>query len=453
MIMSNQCIVPNEADEEGNRSSHVKHQQLSLTPFVPMSTYNEVAELTWQNGQLAVHDHLGGIFPTSTASIKPTWGGRTAETLECIVHQAATYHKQNQLYCGQNNMEKLGSVVESTGEKWAGEDSGWVQLPTGLAKKRARSNSTEEWSTHDRSACASAANVVRLGKDQAADDATLVTWTSFDSPTSLKTKNTDEDSAYGGSVSIKLGSESPEEEPETKSEPAGCRSHPGRRGRAAATHNQSERRRRDRINQKMKALQKLVPNANKTDKASMLDEVIEYLKQLQAQVVQMMMMCSTTTSAAGNMQIMMPLAGMQQQQHLQMLLLARMGMGMGMGVGLGMGTVGMLDHVSNLPARSAPQQLTHLLHPSLAAPAPTSTFMAPPPFLVPHPTIHQPSSDPGNCTTTSVPLPHPYTSTFLAQSMNIDLYNKIAAHYGQQVNQMTQAAASGVPQSSHVQGV
>ncbi|KAM4129453.1 hypothetical protein ACJW30_01G024600 [Castanea mollissima] len=43
-------------------------------------------------------------------------------------------------------------------------------------------------------------------------------------------------------------------------------------------------RRRSRINEKMKALQNLIPNSNKSDKASMLDEVIEYLKQLQLQV-------------------------------------------------------------------------------------------------------------------------------------------------------------------------
>ncbi|GMP45318.1 hypothetical protein CsSME_00013886 [Camellia sinensis var. sinensis] len=43
-------------------------------------------------------------------------------------------------------------------------------------------------------------------------------------------------------------------------------------------------RRRSRINEKMKALQNLIPNSNKTDKASMLDEAIEYLKQLQLQV-------------------------------------------------------------------------------------------------------------------------------------------------------------------------
>ncbi|PWA41056.1 myc-type, basic helix-loop-helix (bHLH) domain-containing protein [Artemisia annua] len=59
---------------------------------------------------------------------------------------------------------------------------------------------------------------------------------------------------------------------------------PSKRMRAAEVHNMSEKRRRSKINEKMKALQKLIPNSNKTDKASMLDEAIEYLKQLQLQV-------------------------------------------------------------------------------------------------------------------------------------------------------------------------
>uniref|UniRef100_A0A0E0K6A2 BHLH domain-containing protein n=1 Tax=Oryza punctata TaxID=4537 RepID=A0A0E0K6A2_ORYPU len=41
---------------------------------------------------------------------------------------------------------------------------------------------------------------------------------------------------------------------------------------------------RERIAERMKALQELVPNANKTDKASMLDEIIDYVKFLQLQV-------------------------------------------------------------------------------------------------------------------------------------------------------------------------
>ncbi|KAK6923056.1 Myc-type, basic helix-loop-helix (bHLH) domain [Dillenia turbinata] len=57
-----------------------------------------------------------------------------------------------------------------------------------------------------------------------------------------------------------------------------------KRTRVAEVHNLTEKRRRRRINEKMKALQNLIPNSNKTDKASKLDEAIEYLKQLQLQV-------------------------------------------------------------------------------------------------------------------------------------------------------------------------
>ncbi|KAK1308394.1 Transcription factor PIF1 [Acorus calamus] len=67
------------------------------------------------------------------------------------------------------------------------------------------------------------------------------------------------------------------------------RSTSARRTRAAEVHNLSERRRRDRINEKMKALQELIPHCNKSDKASMLDEAIEYLKSLQLQVQMMWM--------------------------------------------------------------------------------------------------------------------------------------------------------------------
>ncbi|EEE62266.1 hypothetical protein OsJ_17053 [Oryza sativa Japonica Group] len=62
-----------------------------------------------------------------------------------------------------------------------------------------------------------------------------------------------------------------------------------KRSRTAEVHNLSERRRRDRINEKMRALQELIPNCNKIDKASMLEEAIEYLKTLQLQVQMMSM--------------------------------------------------------------------------------------------------------------------------------------------------------------------
>ncbi|CAM0942819.1 unnamed protein product [Alopecurus aequalis] len=70
----------------------------------------------------------------------------------------------------------------------------------------------------------------------------------------------------------------------SESEPAEAARPRGKRARAAEVHNLSEKRRRCRINEKMKALQSLVPNSSKTDKASMLDDAIEYLKHLQLQV-------------------------------------------------------------------------------------------------------------------------------------------------------------------------
>ncbi|KAK9140753.1 hypothetical protein Scep_010434 [Stephania cephalantha] len=73
----------------------------------------------------------------------------------------------------------------------------------------------------------------------------------------------------------------------------------------------------------MKALQELIPRCNKSDKASMLDEAIEYLKSLQLQV-QMMSMGSC----------MMPFGFPGVQQYMSPML---MGMGMGMGMGMDAG--------------------------------------------------------------------------------------------------------------------
>ncbi|KAH1188264.1 Transcription factor ALC [Glycine max] len=75
------------------------------------------------------------------------------------------------------------------------------------------------------------------------------------------------------------------EEEEVPTPPKSIRSRSSsKRNRAAEVHNLSEKRRRSRINEKLKALQNLIPNSNKTDKASMLDEAIEYLKQLHLKV-------------------------------------------------------------------------------------------------------------------------------------------------------------------------
>lgn len=57
-----------------------------------------------------------------------------------------------------------------------------------------------------------------------------------------------------------------------------------RRGQATDPHSIAERLRREKISERMKNLQDLVPNSNKADKSSMLDEIIDYVKFLQLQV-------------------------------------------------------------------------------------------------------------------------------------------------------------------------
>jgi len=90
-----------------------------------------------------------------------------------------------------------------------------------------------------------------------------------------------------------------------------------------------------------------------TDKASMLDEVIEYLKQLQAQV-QMMNRINMSS-------MMLPLT---MQQQLQMSMMSPMGMGLGMGMGMGMGMGLDMNSMNraNIPA------IPPVLHPSAFMP-------------------------------------------------------------------------------------
>ncbi|GAB2228877.1 hypothetical protein Drorol1_Dr00023010 [Drosera rotundifolia] len=57
-----------------------------------------------------------------------------------------------------------------------------------------------------------------------------------------------------------------------------------RRGQATDPHSIAERMRRERIAERMKALQELVPSCNKTDRAAMLDEIVDYVKFLRLQV-------------------------------------------------------------------------------------------------------------------------------------------------------------------------
>ncbi|KAJ0803284.1 putative transcription factor bHLH family [Helianthus annuus] len=341
---------------------HNSNTDRPLKPFLPAPTSNsmssnldvpildyEVAELTWKNGQLAMH----GLGPRRVAYKPHAWDKpRAAETLETIVNQATFQpHRkpQTDLYADDlvpwlnhhNSAVVAGSVSASATMTMDAlvPSSGTQLLSVTNCSTRVGSCSSDrsgvgdhvvahgggvaarEWSScREQSASGSESSrqlTVETGKRELG--------TSMGSPDdtvsgkrSTKSTSPDEHDSVCHSR--------PQSEPEEKKKGKGKSSISTKRSRAAAIHNLSERRRRDKINQKMKTLQKLVPNANKTDKASMLDEVIEYLKQLQAQIHVMSRMSMSP--------MMMPLA--MQQQQLQMAMMNPMGMGMGMGMGIGM---------------------------------------------------------------------------------------------------------------------
>ncbi|KAF2559711.1 hypothetical protein F2Q68_00013150 [Brassica cretica] len=67
-----------------------------------------------------------------------------------------------------------------------------------------------------------------------------------------------------------------------------------RRGQATNSHSLAERVRREKISERMRLLQELVPGCNKiTGKAVMLDEIINYVQSLQQQVEFLSMKLST----------------------------------------------------------------------------------------------------------------------------------------------------------------
>ncbi|KAL5999836.1 hypothetical protein ACLOJK_038123 [Asimina triloba] len=368
----------------------------------------EVAELTWENGQLAMH----GLGPPRTTTSRPppkfAWEKpRASGTLESIVDQATCVpadkameeivpwfeghqradaslpmdalvpcsHRPEQEHSNRvpghlrgGDFSGIGSWVGScSGVAGKGKNAEAAAAET-AARKRARSSQNQSVSGSE-----------TLGRES--QHVTVDTSTGSHENTSSRkpmdsrtqTMSIDEHDSVShsrpqacfslslsllrnlnlsililmGFVKKEIGSE------DERKGKAGRSSVSSKRSRAAAIHNQSERKRRDRINQRMKTLQKLVPNSSKTDKASMLDEVIDYLKQLQAQVQMMAKMSSTP-------QMMMPVAMQQQLQlQLQMSMMAQMGMSMGMGMGV------MDMHSMNRPATAT--AVAPMIHPAAAA--------------------------------------------------------------------------------------
>ncbi|KAJ6805870.1 transcription factor UNE10 isoform X2 [Iris pallida] len=383
-----QCVPSWDRDDPPNPSPRLL--PYSSVPLAQLSEY-EVTELTWENGQLSAH----GLGHPRRVN-KPTPKYPSSETLEAIVNQAklllpsppswqiARSTKHDVLV--EVPRTATASAIESCNGK-----AGRKRARPAMEGAGGGSGSLD--STRVTETFGTSYDFVGGGGGTGSPDTENTSFGGGGAGSCRRLNAADElDSACHSqrSPSQTYRDVAGEEEEKVTDQEGNMRSTIStKRSRAAAVHNQSERRRRDRINQRMRTLQKLVPTSSKTDKASMLDEVIEYLKQLQSQV-QMM-------SRMGSMPPMMMPMGMQQfqmsmmAQMSQMAQMAQMGMGMGMGMGMmDMGSLGrpppagippVLPASAFLPVVGGPWEpsVGRMQQPTATATAMPDAFLACPP--------------------------------------------------------------------------
>ncbi|KAH7687652.1 Transcriptional repressors of the hairy/E(spl) family (contains HLH) domain-containing protein [Dioscorea alata] len=448
-----QCVPTCDTDDPPNMTAnapppllhhhHHHHQHHpSNRPHVPPEY--EVAELTWENGNVAMHG-LGhpriskpiAKYPSTTGSTVGWDKQHQSGMLESIVDQATNNqiqvsspgHPSFMSWLGGAHPHVAASGVDalvpnsnSFGHRAVEASDQVPNLPSvdgssagggGRGRKRTRGGEGVWGCPSQGSVAPTVMTLDDTCEFYGGEDVGFTTTSSPDGeaddggglPDTENTSLGGHDSFCQSKRSQRDAVADEEGEKVNKGE-LGMSSLSTKRSRAAAIHNQSERKRRDRINEKMRTLQKLVPNSSKTDKASMLDEVIDYLKQLQAQVQMMNRM-------SGFPQMMMPMAMPQLQMSLManmahMAQMTQMGLGMGMGMGMmDMATINRAGHPAMPP----------LLHPSaFASLAPGGSWEASGDRMPP----------PG------APVPMDSLSAFMAhpaQPMSMDAYSKMAALY------------------------
>ncbi|XP_077235426.1 basic helix-loop-helix (bHLH) DNA-binding superfamily protein [Tasmannia lanceolata] len=436
-----QCVPSWELNKSSNSAKLAFHGDHSAPPDEEAMLNYEVAELTWENGQLAMHGlGLPRIVGKPSSKYSAWEKPRASGTLESIVNQSTCHPPDDLLpwFDHQHRVTTGADALVPCSNPANSVDNNSTQhvpdpKPTGIRKpmvgsstrvgscsggmkekvpgvgptKRARTGRFREGSSRNRSLSGSESWHVTLDTSEMNLDVDFTSTsmgshenTSSGKPFSSRTKQTtfdDHDSVCHSR---------PHREARSKDEKkgkSGRSSISTKRSRAAAVHNQSERKRRDRINERIRTLQKLVPNSSKTDKASMLDEVIEYLKQLQAQVQMISKMSSMPP-------MMMPMT----MQQLQMAMMAQMTMGMGMGMGMG------LMDINSVNPAGHPAGIPPILHPAAA-------FM---PLTAPWDPA---TADRLTSSGAGTILPDPF-SAFIAsqtQPMTLDAYNRMAALYQQ----------------------
>nr|XP_017245006.1 PREDICTED: transcription factor UNE10 isoform X1 [Daucus carota subsp. sativus] len=349
-----QCVPGWDVDDNTKLTS--QSHSLYLSPDLSSLDY-EVAELTWENGHLSMHG-LGQPRLPYDIWDKPCLGG----TLESIVDQA-TFFPDNKSVGDGADAWTTGGVIDAlvpcTDNNNMVEGSSTRVMDSGLGR--------QVESCRDVTMAFEEVRVERPPSPQ--QNATSAKQCTANDHQSVCQTNPQTEAVH--------------EEGKKKTNDKSSVS--AKRRRAAAVHNQSERKRRDKINQRMITLQKMVPNSSKIDKASMLDEVIDYMKQLQAQVIMMSRMNGSPMTLPHAM-----------QQQLQM---SMMGMG---------------HFIDMNPAMAC--------HPNLMAVSPS--------VLHPVPSVLHPVAHRLNPPAQSM---HDSMSTFLAacqsQPMTMDAYSRMATFY------------------------
>ncbi|KAL6847286.1 hypothetical protein ACP4OV_023139 [Aristida adscensionis] len=170
---------------------------------------------------------------------------------------------------GNHSLDFYGS----SGPSCEDLDDSSVSMPDSVSATNKRKHLVEELGGQTRGRkCARKAETKRTkrGKQSGEDDASTVV--ASGSPTSCCTSDSDSNASQD-QESIVADADA---RPKSKS----------RAARGTATEPQSiyARKRRERINERLKILQNLVPNGTKVDISTMLEEAVEYVKFLQLQI-------------------------------------------------------------------------------------------------------------------------------------------------------------------------
>ncbi|XP_041991124.1 transcription factor PIF3-like isoform X2 [Salvia splendens] len=313
--LSLQPDTPSACDgERPGKSSGVEYIFNDISPVLDISQKDEASPWLSYPGDDSLQVYSSGVLPqpSSSVSFMSQKHGRSCDqaVIDSDVVELSSFKARPLQTClHQKDQTDDPSLLNCQDAKfWNSEEGVDLHVPAAVNSSRLLANEDKDLFLDGRTKDISLDTFLKTDKSSIQSNTVASTrpldgkriiesivGSSFVSSRNGADKNLDEQNHYTKRKS--RGNEESEcQSDELQTESVGLKTltpaeggRGSKRRRVAEMHNLSERRRRDRINQKMLALQELIPNCNKTDKASMLDEAIEYLKILKHQVQVMSM--------------------------------------------------------------------------------------------------------------------------------------------------------------------